>query len=94
MVAGLFDGQAGHLGELGSREFGELRVRVDAGADGSAAEGDFTQLLLRRLRALYAALDLAGVTDELLAEPDRGGVLQMRAAGLDDAPELFGLLLQ
>ena len=36
-------------------------------------------------------LDLTGIPRELLAEPDRGRVLEMGPAGLDDRPELVGL---
>ena len=67
---------------------------VDARADGGAAEGDLGQLGGGVLEAPDGALGLAGVAAELLAEADGRGVLQVRAAGLDDGPELFRLGLQ
>ena len=42
----------------------------------------------RAAGAPIAAFDLAGVAEELLAEADGRRVLEVRAAGLDDAPEL------
>ena len=68
----------------------ELGVGVDAGADGRAAQGHLGEVLAGLLYALDAALDLARVAEELLAQPDRGGVLEVRPAGLDDVVELAG----
>ena len=46
----------------------------------------------RSLRDIVgAALDARGEAAELLAERDRHGVLQMRAAGLEHVGELVGL---
>ena len=67
----------------------ELGVGVDAGADGRAAEGDLGEVCSApSCTRSYAAFDLARVAGELLAEPDRGGILQVRPAGLDDVVEL------
>jgi hypothetical protein len=69
----------------------KLLVGVDAGADGSAAERNLGELGAGVLQTRKAALYLAGVAAELLAQPDGGGVLQVGAAGLDDGPELVRL---
>ena len=45
----------------------------------------------RRRHIVGAAADARGVAAELLAERDRHGVLQVRAAGLQHAGELVGL---
>ena len=66
-------------------------MRVDSGADGRSTERDLRELFLRRPAPLDPALDLSGVTEELLTESNRRRVLQMRAPGLDDAPKFLGL---
>ena len=87
------DRQIRHLRESCGRALREFWVRVDAGADGRATECDFGQFIERLLHAFSSALDLSGIAEELLAESDRRRVLEMRAAGFDDGPELFALLL-
>ena len=49
----------------------EVGVRVDAGADGGAAERQFRQVAHRIPHALDAQLDLRGVSAEFLSQPDR-----------------------
>jgi cytochrome P450 len=72
----------------------ELGVGVDAGADGRTTQCDFREVLLGFLYALYAALNLPGVPLELLAEADRGGVLQVRPTRLYYVVELPGLVFE
>ncbi len=55
---------------------------------------DFTQVLLRIPQPVDGAFHLTGVAGELLAQADRGGIHQVRAAGLDDRVEGFGLLCE
>ncbi len=69
-----------------------LRVGVQAGARGGAAERDLPDVHERRLHALLAERDLRGVAGELLAERDGHRVHQVRAPGLDDVLEALGLL--
>ena len=71
---------------------GELRVRVQAGAGGGAAERDLPDVHERRAHALLAERDLRGVAAELLAERHRDGVHQVRAPGLDDVLEALRLV--
>ena len=79
------------LGEQRAHALGELGVRVQAGAGGGAAERDLRHLRQRVAHAARAEADLRGVAGELLAERDRDGVHQVRAAGLDDVLERLGL---
>jgi hypothetical protein len=71
------------LGDL----LGEADRRVEAGADGGAALRQFHQARQRQLDALDAVLDLRGIAGELLAERQRGRVLGVGAADLDDVGE-------
>ena len=66
----------------------ELRVRVDAGADRRAADRQLAQGDELLHDPPVGVGDLAGVAAELLAEADRRGVHQVRAADLDDVVEL------
>ena len=91
VVRRLADGQAGQLGQPGAGPRGVLGMGVDPGPDGGPAERHRQQLVAGGLRAPDRLLDLAGVAAELLAEPDRRRVLEVRPAGLDDRPELLGL---
>jgi len=59
-------------------------MRVDAGADGGAAERDFGEFIECMLRARDAAVDRTGVAVEFLAKTNRRCILKMRAARLDD----------
>ena len=67
---------------------------VDAGADSGAAEAEFAQAfgLLGNVGAGFANGD--GVGGKFLAETNRDRILQMRAAGLENAVELFGFLFE
>src|SRR5689334_3226582 len=69
-------------------------MRVDASADGGATERQFAEICFQLLKTLNTVLNLAGVTAELLTQPNRRGVLQMRAADFEDAVECLGLRLQ
>ena len=70
---------------------GELRVGVQAGAGGGAAERDLADVDERAGDALLAQAHLRRVAGELLAERDGHGVHEVRAAGLHDVLELLGL---
>jgi hypothetical protein len=69
-------------------------MRVQAGADGRAAERDLPNAPERGLDPLGALAHLRRVAAELLAERHRHRVHQMRAPGLDDVVELRRLRLQ
>ena len=94
VVAGLGQRQAGVGGEQFDDALREAGRGVDAGADGGAAERNFGDAGEGGVDALDAVADLRGVAAELLAQGHRGGVHQVRAAGLHDVLELDGLALQ
>ena len=81
------DRQAGVGGELLAHLGGELRVGVQAGAGGGAAERDLADPPQRRLDPLDAEPHLRRVAAELLAEGHRDRVHQVGAARLDDVGE-------
>ena len=83
--------QAGLLLQARAHLLGEPRVGVQPRAGGGAPERDLPDVHERRLHALLAKRDLGGVAGELLAERDRHGVHQVRAAGLDDVLKAFRL---
>ena len=58
--------------------------------DGGGAKIELPQLCRGVLDIVRAARDARGVTAELLSEPDRDGILQMRAAHLEDVVERAG----
>lgn len=67
---------------------------VEARSDRRAALREGVEAGQRRLDPGDAELELGGVAREFLAERDRGRVLRMRAADLDDVVELARLGLQ
>ena len=74
--------------------WGKPERRVDAGADGRAAERNLRDPRQHRLHPLDAQAHLSCVAAELLPERDRGRVHQVRAAGLDGVLPQLRLLLE
>ena len=91
VVRCLADEEARELAQVPAGACRVLGMGVDPGPDRGPAERHREQLVARGLRAADRLLDLARVARELLAEADRRRVLEVRPAGLDDAPELVGL---
>lgn len=79
---------AGHLGYLFGDGLGETFKGVDTGADSSTTLGQEAEVGQRALNALDAKVELGNVARELLGEGERGSILQVGAADLDD---LLGL---
>ena len=71
-----------------------IRMSVDARADGRAAEPDLAQELRLLVNGFLRALDRAGVSRELLAQPHGHRVLHVRAARLQDVVEFFAFLVK
>lgn len=90
LVGGRLELGASHLGDFLGDGLGEALEGVDAGADGGTALGEQTEVRERVLNALDAKVELGDVAGELLGKGERGGVLQVGAADLDD---LLGLEL-
>ena len=86
--------EAGNLCDLCRHQLVEALGRVEAGADGGAALCQFHQRGQRRLDARNAILDLLRIAGEFLAERQRGRILRVRAADLDDLLPVDRLLLQ
>jgi hypothetical protein len=79
--------EAGHLPEVLDHQRGVLRLRVDAGPHRRAADVHLAEPVRGLRQLLPVALHRVTVRGELLAQPDRGGVLQVGAARLDDVVE-------
>jgi hypothetical protein len=79
--------QAGHARHLRRHARAELRVRVQAGADRGAADGEAVKAGHRGLKRLARLLELRHIAGEFLPQRERRCVLQVRAADLDDGRE-------
>ena len=91
MIAALAHRDARSSGQVGANPLCELGVRADAGPHRGPTQRKFRKLGERALKTAPAAFDLAGESEELLAEADRCGVLQMGPSGLDDRHEGLAL---
>ena len=91
VVVGLGEGELAGRGQPGDHSPGELGVGVHPGAHGGPPQGQLAELAESLPAAPLGPLDLAGPAQELLTEPDRGGVLKVGAPRLDHRPELLGL---
>ena len=90
LVGGRYERQPRQLGDLLRSGFGEAGRRVQAGADRRSSQGQFVQIGQGGRDALQVGVELGDVTGELLAERQRYGILQVRAADLDEIAELVG----
>ncbi len=88
------EGLAGDARDFLGEALGEAGGRVEPGSDRSAALGELQQVGGRALDAGDDGLHLGRVARELLAEGQRGRVLGMGAADLDDVRERRGLGLE
>src|SRR5271154_7505423 len=70
--------------------FGEFGMRVEASADGSAANGEIVEPVERHGDAAAVAVEQIDVAGKFLADGERRGVLQMRAADFNDAGKFPG----
>ena len=86
-VVGLHQRQAELVRQQGRDPGAELRMRVQAGAHGRAAQRQGVHRAQRMAQAVAAQAELGHITAQLLAQGDGGGVLQVGAADLDDAGE-------
>ena len=87
-------GTPDQFGEYLTHPARELGVDVDAGTHRCAADGEFGKVRDGALKPLDTTLDLSGIADELLAQPNGCRVLEMRPTGLDHRHELITLVLQ
>ena len=71
---------------------GELKMRIDSRADRRAADRQLGQRFGALVEPTRGVADLCRVARELLAEPDRDGVLKVGPRDLDDVVERGGAL--
>jgi hypothetical protein len=92
-----FDGHdrnARDVAQMPADQSGIVGVGVDAGADRGRAHVDFANQKHRFLQALLVFSQHHRIGRKLLAQRHRNRVLQLRAAHLDDVPELIGLVFE
>src|SRR5207253_6483754 len=83
------EGKPGEFGDFARGAFGEFGMRVEAGADGGAADGEIVEAVESDGNAAAIAVKHIDVGGKFLTERERRGVLQMRAADFDDVREFF-----
>src|SRR5437660_10964154 len=84
------EGKSGELGDFLRGTLGKFGMGVEAGADGSAADGEIVEAVERDGDAAAIAVQKIDVAGKFLAERERRGVLQMGAADFYDAGEFLG----
>ena len=85
LVLGGDEGLASEGGNLGRDQLGEAGGRIQAGAHGGTAQSQLAKRLDGHAQQRGVALETGAPAGNLLAELDGRGVLQVRAAGLDNA---------
>lgn len=83
--------QARLLRQGGRHGIGKTGWRVQAGADGSAPQCQLAQMGQGGSNVALPLFQLGNPTGELLPQGERGGILQVGAANLDDVVEGVGL---
>ena len=91
LVAVRAEGKSGEFGDLLGCALGKFRMRVQPGAYGGSADRQIVESFERLLQALDVALQQAGPAAEFLPDGQGHGVLQMRAANLDDVVKFLRL---
>ena len=83
--------QVGDLGDFLGGALGEFGMRVEAGADGGAADGQIVEAVEALFEAGDIALEQAGPAAHFLADGERRGVHEVGAADFDDVGKFLGL---
>ena len=94
MIGGLAKRQAGLRAQDATDAPGKFRVSIEPGADRSSPDGEFAQHGHGAARPGGGFAGLRGVAGKFLAQRERRGVHQVRAADLYDAGKLGGFLFQ
>src|SRR6185369_3057869 len=81
--------QSGFLSEARDGASRKFRMCVETRADRRSAKRQLAELRPDVFQPRHAVGDLAGVTAELLSQPDGCRILQVRAPDLEDVVELF-----
>src|SRR5882762_4423182 len=93
-VARRNEGQPGRFSQLLGDARAEFGMSVEPRAHRGAAQGELAQVRERGANMGNAVVQLRHPAGDLLPERERSGVLQVRAADLDDVLERFGLRRQ
>ncbi len=83
------EGQRREFGDFARGANGKFGMGVEAGADGSAADGEIVEAVESDGDASAIAVKHIDVAGKFLAESERRGVLQMSAADFDDVRKFF-----
>ena len=83
------EGQAAEFADFSSGAFGEFGMRVEARANGRAADGEVVEPIEGLRNADEIAVEQADPAGKFLAHGERCSVLQMGAADFDDPREFF-----
>ena len=94
LVVSAAERQAVAAGQCGGDPLAEFGVGVESGADRCAADGQRIEPLQCSDQPRARLAQLGRVAGKLLAQGDRGGILQMGAADLDDVGKSQCLLGQ
>lgn len=84
LVGGRVELGTGHFGDLFGNGFSKTDKGVDTRTDSGAALGQKAQITEGALDTLDAVVELGDIAGELLGEGERGGILQVGAANLDN----------
>nr|GEU28044.1 chaperone protein DnaJ A6, chloroplastic [Tanacetum cinerariifolium] len=93
-VLGSAERQRERVLQLGGDAVRIFRVSVEAGTDGGAARRQLQHAGQGVLDRLLGKVEMGHIAREFLAQRERGGVLQVGAADLDDVGKRLGLGLQ
>src|SRR5208282_3709871 len=84
------EGQSGELSDFARSAHGKFGMRVEAGADSGAANGEIVEAVESDGNASAIAVEKIHIAGKFLAESERRGVLQMRATDFYDVGEFLG----
>src|SRR5256886_10400413 len=82
--------KAGEFSNLACGLSSEFGMRVEASADGGAADGEIQEAIKSDGDSSTVTIEKIHIAGKFLADSERRGVLQMGAADFDDVRELFG----
>ena len=88
------EGQAGNVGDFIGDHLRKERMRVEARAHGGAAQGQFKQVVERKVQASKVGIELSNPSRCFLAQGQRNGVHEVRSSDFHNTLPLDGLCLQ
>jgi len=94
LVVGAGKGQAAMRRQFGGNPAAEIRMGVEAGADGGAADRERIERSQASADTTFGLAQLRHIAGKFLTERERGGILQMGTADLDDVGKGGGLALE